>query len=311
LPLALELLNDEEFQKSPGREQVKRLREIKRDLIAQVREIEKQRAEFRTRRDEENKQVKELFHKAREARENRDIVNEDVKLNKALRDLRQEDAEKVLAELEKLEEQMKDMGYKPKSRNRQSTLARQIKQLEMEIQTTPNLKPTEEKDLVDKIDKLYQEMDKMEVADEKREEMRSIQKRLRTLRSEALAHHKEVKKLAAQSQEFHDVMLDAIKDARKIRTQADENHKKVVELSEEIKVIRKDITKVTGETDKIRKQLGEETGTERRKRKQEEAKVKEQELDDQAESILERYQSGEKLGFEEFKLLISRGLLNE
>lgn len=304
-------MDDEEFQKSSGRERLKKLRDIKRNLISQVREIEKKRNELRAQRDQDNQQVKELFQEAREAREKRDIVNEDVKLNKALRDLRQEDADKVLAELEKLEEEMKEKGYTPKSRKRQSTLAKKIRELEMEIQTTPNLKAQQEKDLVDRIEKLSIEMDNIEVADEKRDEIRSIQKRLRTLRGEALAHHKEVKKLAAQSQDYHDKMLESIKEARKIRNKADESHKKVVELSEEIKLLRKDINKLSAETDKIRKNLGEETAGERKKRKQEEAKQREKELDDQATDILERYKSGEKLGFEEFKLLISRGLLNE
>jgi uncharacterized coiled-coil DUF342 family protein len=309
MALASELI--ENIEDLSGREKLKKLREIKRDLIGQVRELEKERSQLRSQRDEENQQVKELFANAREQREARDAVNEDVKLNKALRDLRKEDADKALTELEKIEDEMEAMGINPKARGRRRNLSRRIRDLEMKIQTTGNLNPQEERELIEQIERLTREMDKLEVADEKRDEMRAIQKRLKSLRSEALAHHKEVKKLASQSQEYHDQMIENIKEARKIRAQADEHHQGVIDLSEKIREIRKEISQVSGETDKIRKELGEETARERRQRKQQEAQQREAELDDKADEILERYKSGEKLGFEEFKLLISRGLLNE
>jgi uncharacterized coiled-coil DUF342 family protein len=294
-----------------GRERLKKLRDLKRELITQVREIEAQRSELRIKRDAENQQVKELFEEARISREGRDEVNEDVKLNKALRDLRKEDADKALTELENLEEKMKDLGIDPKGRGRRRGLARQIRELEMKIETTGNLTPVQEKELIDQIERLTVDIGDIEVADEKRDEVRVIQKRLRTLRSEALSHHKEVKKLASQSQDYHDVMLEKIKEARKIRISADKNHKAVLEVSDQIRKLRKEINTISNETDRIRKQLGEETATERKKRKVQEAKQRETDLDSQASDVLARYKSGEKLGFEEFKLLISRGLLNE
>lgn len=309
MALAAELLS--EIEDLNGRDRLRRLREIKRDLISKVREVEKQRNELRTARDEKNQLVKQLFADARESRENRDAVNEDVKLNKALRDLRKEDAEKALTELEKIEDEMKDMGINPKAFGRRRNLSRQIRDLEMRIQTTGNLSPSEERELIEKIERLTKEMDKLEVADEKRDEMRTIRKRLKSLRSEALAHHKEVQKQASMSQEYHDIMISKIKEARQIRGEADENHHAVIEISEEIKEIRKQINKISTEADKIRKQLGEETAAERRKRKKSEEQERKEQLDDKVDEILARYKSGEKLGFEEFKLLISRGLLNE
>ncbi|MHA2504140.1 MAG: coiled-coil protein [Candidatus Kariarchaeaceae archaeon] len=309
MALAAEIL--EQIEDLTGKDRLDRLREFRRDLIAQVREVEKRRTVLRTERDEKNKKVKDLFAVAREAREKRDAVNEDVKLNKALRDLRKDDADKALAELEKIEDEMKDMGINPQSFNKRKGISKRIRDLEMKIQTTGNLSPQEERELIEEIEKLTKRMDKLEVADEKRDEMRAIRKRLRTLRGEALSHHKEVQKLATLSQEYHDNMIDSIKDARNIRAEADTSHQEVIEVSKEINEIRKQISKISGEADKIRKQLGQETDAERKKRRIEEAQKREEELDTKAEDILERYQAGEKLGFEEFKLLISRGLLTE
>lgn len=295
-----------------GRARLKRLREIKSQLISQVREEEGKRDSLRKIRDEENQQVKELFEEARVSREKRDEVNEDVKLNKALRDLRKEDADKVLNELEAVEDQMKEMGVAPRERkSKKFNITRRIRDLETTLETTANLHPQQEKELIDGIEKLYQDFDKMEVADEKRDEIREIQNRLRTLRNAAMSHHKEVKILASQSQEYHDFMLEKIREARKIRTSADKNHKEVLEHTHKIKDIRKEITTISNESDDLRKKLGEETVIDRKKRKQQEARTREKDLDTQATEIYERYKSGEKLGFEEFKLIISRGLLKE
>ncbi|MHA2100427.1 MAG: coiled-coil protein, partial [Candidatus Kariarchaeaceae archaeon] len=283
-----------------GRERLKRLREIKSDLIGHVREEEGKRDVLRKLRDEENQQVKELFEEARVSRERRDEVNEDVKLNKALRDLRKEDADKVLNELEAVEDQMKELGVKPKERkNKKFNITRRIRDLETTLETTANLHPQQEKELIDSIERLYQDFDQMEVADEKRDEIREIQNRLRSLRNAAMSHHKEVKKLASQSQEYHDFMLEKIRAARKLRASADKNHKDVLEITQKIKGIRKEISTISNETDELRKKLGEETAVDRKKRKQHEARVREKDLDEQASEIYERYKSGEKLGFEE------------
>lgn len=294
------------------REKLKKLREIKHALIENVRAEEKKRSELRTLRDQDNQKVKELFTEARHHRTQRDLVNEDVKLNKALRDVRQEDADKVLEELEKLEETMKDSGIKrPQGKSRHSRIATKIRELEMKIQTTARPTAAEETEMINEIERLYKQMEELEVAEEKQDEMRAIQKRLRTLRSEALGHHREVQKLAGQSQEHHEIMLGKISEAKKIRTAADENHQIVITLSDEIRKIRKQIHKVASEGDRIRKQLGQETAVERKKRRAVEAKTRDEEITKTAGDILERYQRGEKLGFEEFKLLISRGLLND
>lgn len=294
-----------------GRDRLKRIREVKRELISRVREVEKQRNDLRQTRDEENKIVKNMFEEARIARQKRDEVNEDVKLNKALRDLRKEDADKALSELEKHEENMKDLGVDRSKWGKRKGIAKQIRDLEFKLETSGNINSQQENEIIEKIEKLTQDIGFLEVADEKRDEIRIIQKRLRSLRSEQLAHHKEVKNLAQQSQDYHDTMMEKIKEARKIRASADKNHKQVLEISEKIKIIRKEISQISGETDKIRKALGEETAVERKKRKQVEYKKREGELETKARDILERYKAGEKLGFEDFKLIISRGLLKD
>lgn len=296
------------------KEKLKVLREQKRDLISQVRLVEKDRNELKAQRDEKNSQVKDLFQKAKETRELRDSINEDVRLNKALRDLRQEDVSIVVKELEKMEEEMRDIGLSPsgfRKDNKHSRIAKKIQQLEIKYQTTGRMTAVEEREIVEQIEKLSKDLEQLEVVESKRDEFKTINKKLRKLRAEALSHHKTVQELAEKSQSQHELMLTQLKEAKRIRALADADHKQVLKLNEDIRAIRKEINAVAGESDKLRKSLGEETAVERKKRKIEQAKMQEVELSDKANAIYERYKSGEKLGFEEFKILISRGLLKD
>lgn len=295
------------------KEQLRAFRELKRDLIGKVREVEKNRNELKEKRDSRNKDVKNLFQEAKETREKRDLVNEDVKLNKALRDLRQEDVTKVINELEKLEEEMKEFKTDTnfKKNNRHSKIEKRIQNLERTYVTTGRLTPAEEKDIIEQIEKLTKEKEKLDVVEGKRDEFRAINKKLRKLRSDALSHHKEVQQLAQASQDYHEVMIGQLKEAKQIRAEADADHKQVIVFNEEIKQFRKQINKVANESDKIRKLLGEETAVERKKRKFEQAKQQEQDISEKANVIYKRYKAGAKLGFEEFKILVSRGMLKD
>ncbi len=295
------------------KENLRKLREQKRDLIGKVRIVEKERNELKALRDEKNSQVKELFQKAKETRELRDAINEDVKLNKALRDLRQEDVTIVVKELEKLEENMREIGVNSnfKKNNKHSRIAKRIQELEILYQTKGNMSVAEEREIIEQIERESKELEQLEVVESKREEFKTINRKLRKLRAEALAHHKAVQELAEKSQNYHEVMLGQLKEAKKVRALADADHKAILVLNDDIKKIRKEINAVAGEADKLRKALGEETAVERKKRKADMAKQQEVELEDKANDIYERYKNGAKLGFDEFKILISRGLLKD
>jgi uncharacterized coiled-coil DUF342 family protein len=294
------------------RELLNELREQKKDLLAEVRELKKERDQYQQERDEKNKAMKELMAEAKTLKEQRDKINEEVQLKKALREMSREDADKIFKKLQEMEEEIETIGVDSKQprgggRKKTHTLSRKISELEVELETTPNLSPQKEREIVAQIDKLTEEVANLAIATEKRDELKLIQQKLRAHRNNAKNHHLEVKKLAEDSQTFHDQMIEKIAEAKKIRSEADKKHKLAVQQTKVVKEVELKIKKVINDADTIRKELGEETSQEIHKRRKEEEKVKQKEAKKQADDIKEKLESGERLGFDEFKVLLNQG----
>ncbi len=289
------------------------LREKRKALINEVREYEAKRAEYREKRTEYNTKAKEAFLAAQKEREERDKINEEVKLEKALRDMSKEDAAKALAELEALEKQMEEKGISlsKAGRNQTKRIMDKINKIELEMETKPDLTKEEEKEYIKELENLYTKLETMASATELKGEMRAIQQRLRMHRNNARAHHKKVTKLAEQSQKHHDRMIELLNESNEYKKLADEQHRLVQEMYDKIREIRAEINKVTKEADAIRKELGEKTSKEKRKEQQDLKKKQEEETLLKATLVKKKYEAGERLGFEEFKMLINHGLLKE
>ncbi|RMG42448.1 MAG: hypothetical protein D6732_00845 [Methanobacteriota archaeon] len=296
-----------------GRTLLNELREKRKALINEVREYEAKRAEYREKRTEYNTKAREAFFAAQKEREERDKINEEVKLEKALRDMSKEDAQKALAELEALEKEMEEKGISPRKGGRGQTkrIMERINKLELEMETKPDLTVEEEREYIKELEDLYAKLETLTSATELKGEMRAIQQRLKMHRNNARAHHKKVTKLAEKSQEHHDRMIQLLKESNEYKALADEQHKLVQEMYDKIREIRAEINRVTKEADAIRKELGEKTSKEKKKEQQDLKKKIEEENKLKATLVKEKYEAGERLGFEEFKMLINHGLLKE
>jgi uncharacterized coiled-coil DUF342 family protein len=104
-------------------------------------------------------------------------------------------------------------------------------------------------------------------------------------------------------------MINATKEAKKIKEEADEAHAEIIALNASISAIRKELDGLTQGVKKLSSELGEEIQAARRARKVEAKRVREQKLDAKAEEILKRYEDGSKLTLDEFKVLMERGLI--
>lgn len=293
--------------KFSGREKLQKLRDLRRELIIKVKEIEHKRNEIRDKRDKENLKAKKYFDEARIIREKRDKINEDVKLNKSLRGLSKENIASSLNELKKLSNNIKELGLDPRDTDGQKNIMGQIQDLEMEIVTTGNLNPDKEKQIVNEILQLGQNMASHEAAAEIRGEIRLIQERLENFRSDGQVSHEEVVKLSNQGQELHEEMETSYKIANEINEKSDKIHQEFIATSEQINEIRNTINDVSREIDKTRKDLGIDTSEQKKFEKKEKELKKKKVLDQQYQEVLAKYKSGEKLGYAEIKLLIDRG----
>ena len=290
-----------------ARTQLNDLRDQRRNKIDDVRSFERERNDLRKNRDERNNKVKELFQTARDQREKRDKINEEVALNKQMRGILREQVDEINESMKTLEEKMDGMGVKRYKKG----VSDRIRQLEFKLMTTPNIARDEEQRLVEEIESLSEEFEKQELFREVKDEHRAFHNKLRSLRLEIRTHHAAVKALAQQSQQHQETMIKSIEDAKKLRDEADEFHKSVIEVSTKIKTLRDEIGDLSKEGDRLRRVLGEETRTERKRRRKDEAKKRREEEEETAQGLLATYKDGGKISFDEFKILLNRDMLSE
>ncbi len=280
------------------------LRLKRKDFIDKLRACNEKRNEIRSSRDQKNKQAKDSFNTAKTSKERRDQINEEVQVRKQMRDILREDADKIGKRLVELGSQMKNVGV-PKNRR----VGEKIRRLERQLETTPFLTKEMEKSTLVQLEELSAEFEKIEQFKDLRSEVRDIQNKLRHMQTEIKTYHTSVTTLAQESQIHQEKMLEATKEARKIKDEADAAHAEVIALSGQITEIRKTLDGLTQEVKKLSNEFGIELHAVRKARRVEVKRARDEKLDARAEEILGRYKEGNKLTLDEFKVLMERGLI--
>ncbi len=280
------------------------LRLKRKEFIDKLRTCNEKRNEIKSSRDQKNKQAKDLFNEAKTSKGRRDQINEEVQVRKQMRDILREDADKIGKRLVKLGSQMKNVGV-PKNRR----VGEKIRRLERQLETTPFLTKEMEKSTLSQLEELSAEFEKIEQFKDLRSEVRDIQNKLRYMQTEIKTYHTSVTTLAQESQIHQEKMLGATKEARKIKDEADAAHAEVIALSGQITEIRKTLDGITQEVKKLSNEFGIELHAVRKARRVEAKRARDKKLDAKAEEILVRYNEGNKLTLDEFKVLMERGLI--
>ncbi len=287
------------------RERLSELRSNKRDLIDELKRTSKLRNEKRSLRDKLNFQAKEAFITARESRNKRDQINEEVQVRKQMRDILREDAERIKKRLTELSSQMKGYGRG----NKNHRVSERIKHLERRLETTPFLTKEKERETLQQLEELSEEFERLEEFRELRGEFREIKSKLRNMQTEIKAYHTSVTTLAQESQVHQEKMLDSTKSAKKIKDEADKTHAEVIEYSKRIKEIRNQLDQISAEIRKISSEVQDKSQAMRIARKTHAKRARERRLDVKAEEILSKYKDGDNLTLDEFKVLMERGLI--
>src|SRR3990170_2033472 len=110
-------------------------------------------------------------------------------------------------------------------------LKREIDMLEFKQQTEV-MTPPKERELVDNISKLTEELKRKKKQLEGSGELKSLLENAQTLRDEAAVYHNKVKEFADAAQQYHDKMIVVFKEADKIRAESDVAHKDFVKAQE-------------------------------------------------------------------------------
>jgi len=267
-------------------------------LKAERDDLNKKAQTWAERRNRIHEEIRKIRLLIRDLKQRRDSLNKEVKHLKALRKVELERRDEILEEIRELRKERNRIaaGKPPRS---QSYLENQIKRIEWKIQTEP-LPLDAERKLIDQIKILEAQLEVYRRIGSINNKIAELRKEADKLKAEALNYRSRILEISAESQEFHLKMLKRIEEAKELKAKADEMHQRYAENKEKVKAINLEIKKTLGEIRSIRELLKFEEEKERRRR--------ESDLQRQTEEkALEKLKRGEKLTFDEFKILLEKG----
>jgi uncharacterized coiled-coil DUF342 family protein len=247
-----------------------------------------------------NNEVKSLRTEASSIREKRDALNEQVKQLKKLRD---EVGTRRNEKRDRISELREKLGGLTENRSARDLRAieREIEDIDWKIQTT-SLPVIEEAMLVNRVRELETQLSTQKKIKKIYEELRELQANDRNFGAEAKALHEKLSELAEQSQKCHEQMLEKLDKARTLQAEADDFHKKYVKTKTQAQELHQKCIELLQQIRTIEREQ-KETADKRQAERQSELQ---KELEERA---LEKLKRGEKLMWEEFKILAEKGMV--
>lgn len=294
------------------KEEIDGLRTVALESKDKRDEINQKVSELKEKRNSANKQVVELKKK-------RDSLYEHVRNRK-------DELKGVLVTKRELKEQLKESS---KERRGVRDLERKINSIEWYHQTNV-ISWEEEKHLMDRVANLYRELSTLR-GDQKNVELESKHKQLSDelrenfenideIRNEASRHHQlmveevtkseqyhnEILSLVKNSEGFHKKMIENFEKINQLRKQQEKAHETYVRSLREWDFLKKGIDPALEEIDHLNERLARVRYGMLRRRRYQERGV----MDEKTQNAMKKYKVGEKLTFEEFKILLDRGLIS-
>lgn len=259
-----------------------------------------------TERNEMNQEMNELLVKAKQHMSKRDELNIQVKESKEQREKFQEDLQEKKAILEKLTEKEENVkeGDIRKKRRLMKNLNEEFEKLEWNLQTRI-LSPEKEKEMIQELEKLAERINKL-AADvhvttsqtQLWREISSIQKQINYL-------HVKIIDSAKESQIFHNLMNQFFQQVNVLRKKANDFHKQFLDSKKIADNQHKEFLNKVTEKNELRKELKE---IQKKVRKSIQDKIRNN-LEENAQKAYEKYERGENLSMEEFRLLVEKGMI--
>ena len=262
-------------------------------------ELNERTRQFADQRDKLNAEVRKLIEEAGSRKRNRDELNEKVKDAKDQREIWNKTYTESAAELVELRR-----SIAPKSGAPPSKLKRDLKSLEFK-QMTSVLSPDKEKEIVEQMSKLQQEIRKREDSLKSNKQYSELLRKVNEAKEKAEGFHRLVSELAEAAQKQHDGMMDLYDRADKVRKEADDAQAKFIEsklLADEEHKKHIDAIHQVHDFDKLLYGIRQK---QRRPRGIEDA----EKVAKDAEDVFEKFKKGEKLSTEDLMLLQKSGYL--
>ena len=274
-----------------------RIEELNRRLASLKEELDKLNLEARRWAEKRNsiqKQIKVLRTKVADLKEKRDELNERVQELKNLREQARAERREKHNQILKLKEKLRRLTEKKPIRSMRDVES-EIERLEWKIQTT-SLPVREEEMLIDQVRALETQLSTHKQIRKLEENLLELRAEEKALETKAKLHHEKLSELAKQSQGFHEKMTETLSEIHALRAEADDTHQKYVEIKQQAQPLHQEREELLRQAKSLKQKLRQAEEKKQLKRQRELRK-------ELVEKALEKLKRGEKLNWEEFKVL--------
>jgi uncharacterized coiled-coil DUF342 family protein len=254
------------------------------------------------KRNRLNEELRNLRAEIQELRGERDQANEKVKELKQQRNTATLRIREKIEEIKKLSAERHDFSKRIPSRSHRA-LEEEVERIDWKIQTS-SLTLQEEKDLVGKVKVLETQVDVYRKVEQLERKIDALRNEVKNLKAERERCHEALTAHSQESQEIHAKMLAKIEESRKTKMEADGAHKRFLEAREKAKPLREEIATISCKIRQLETEVREEHEKERKKSES----LLRQTLEKRA---MEKLRRGEKLSWEEFRLVAEKGSQSE
>ncbi|MBN2252263.1 MAG: hypothetical protein JW701_01095 [Kosmotogaceae bacterium] len=274
-------------------------------------ELEAQAAESRDKRNE-------LYEKIKKIREERDRLNNTARATREQAHKHRDERDRVNAKVQEIKQNLgplfEELDEKNQALAKADKLIKEdykglpskkkvqeaLRQIEWEVMTTPTKEMLgREDELIQRASKLRRTLDEFKGIEQKQDKKLDHLADKKAVEIEISALREEINKLAEQSQEHHERMILLYDQADKDQEKADQTHTKYVEKIQEVESIKEELNLIMSEIKAIRDGLKAHDNRLDELRKMN----TEQRAEALKQAALKKLESGEKLSFEDLKLI--------
>ncbi len=274
--------------------------------------------EFELQANKLKKTRNTLFKQIKKFRDERDRHNEKARVNRDRAKKHQTERDKINAEIQEIKKKLDPMYNLVNEKNkeiqlteaelregyrgmpRKEKIQKDLQRIEWEVMTTPtNEMLGREDEMLEEASRLKKTLEEFKHIDKKEEEKMSVISDKRIVQSEINLTRDKISELAEKSQEHHEKMILFFEDASKSRKQADEAHSRYIEKIKEADDIKQDLNFLMPQIRALRDGLraSELKMAELRKMNAQ------QRADALKEEALKKMDKGEKLSFQDLRLI--------
>ena len=273
------------------------LERISRQLISLREDVNKAKADtkgYTEKRAKLNAELRILRQEIDSLKNQRDNMNQKVKILKLKRDTSRARIKTLIQEIHLHHQKIADLKKKTPRENRKE-MQKEFNNIEWKIQTTP-FEMQEEKRLIERVKQLETQLNIYRKFDQHVKKISDLHKESELLEATVKASHQELSEIAERSQNIHEKMLIKIAESKMKKTEADSLHRAYIQEMEKVRPLRDEIRKLADQQRKLQVAIFEED----EKRKKNVAQALRKKLGSKAKDKLKR---GEKLSWDEFRLL--------